>query len=344
MSENSISIFNKTVFDLDEFSALGSCYWRSNLCQLQPGSFSGSLNIIKLPQYEYSFGNFNVTVFRSSRYVLNDLAICFPLSNPKNYNMPYSPSKGPTICVVPSGKKITGIIPSNLTTAGLHSSIKHLQKHVNHDLSFIIKNPDPYGTFYSVKNAKQFSSLQKKMEKIQELCKCHSNYIMQQPQEIISFSENEILPLLGDILDKAIVSETQQEPTTLQKAMNYIINNSDHPIRIDKLSETLDMSPRNLQYLFNENIGLSPKQFIQLLRLNEARKKLRNTYYSRGKVSDIANELGYWHMGKFTQDFKKLFEIGPLELLRKDPIQTTENIPQPDQFLQLEDFDINTVD
>jgi AraC-like DNA-binding protein len=35
-------------------------------------------------------------------------------------------------------------------------------------------------------------------------------------------------------------------------------------------------------------------------------------------VADIANQLGYWHMGGFAQDFKRLFKVSPTELLRLD--------------------------
>ena len=70
-------------------------------------------------------------------------------------------------------------------------------------------------------------------------------------------------------------------------------------------------SRRTLTLAFAENLGISPMQYLKILRLNLARKNLlRNEGES---VTDIANFNGFWHMGQFARDYRSCFGELPSE-------------------------------
>ncbi|MBW8009497.1 AraC family transcriptional regulator [Lactobacillus helveticus] len=54
--------------------------------------------------------------------------------------------------------------------------------------------------------------------------------------------------------------------------------------------------------------NLSPRSFLKQLRINEAKKKLRNTEASIGQ---IAKEVGFLNQFNFTRSFKNSLELSP---------------------------------
>lgn len=74
---------------------------------------------------------------------------------------------------------------------------------------------------------------------------------------------------------------------------------------VQRLCRHTGVSKRTLEYAFDEQIGVSPKQFINSIRLNAVRKQHRSGTVH--KVVDAANAWGFWHMGQFARDYRKLF-------------------------------------
>jgi AraC family ethanolamine operon transcriptional activator len=72
-------------------------------------------------------------------------------------------------------------------------------------------------------------------------------------------------------------------------------------------------SERTLRYAFQEHFGVSPKTYLSVYRLNKVRKELRNDHLASIKISDIANQWGFWHIGQFAADYRKLLGGLPSE-------------------------------
>lgn len=91
--------------------------------------------------------------------------------------------------------------------------------------------------------------------------------------------------------------------------LTHMLRNSYNPIKVSKLCNDIGVSERNLRYAFRDSSGLSPKQFIDRLRLNLVRNELKSGKYR--KVVDVSGTFGYWHTGKFASDYFKLFNEYP---------------------------------
>jgi len=99
------------------------------------------------------------------------------------------------------------------------------------------------------------------------------------------------------------------------RAIAYIEDNADAPVTVEEVGKAAGVSLRTLNYAFREHLEVSPKKYIQALRLNAVRREL----LAAGppvKVVDAANRWGFWHMGQFAADFRKHFGELPSELLR----------------------------
>ncbi len=103
----------------------------------------------------------------------------------------------------------------------------------------------------------------------------------------------------------------------LRKALEVIEDRAAEPVTVTEVERQIGASSRTLRYAFEEEFSVSPKQYILAYRLNQARTRLRRAAPSSVRVSDVANELGYWHMGQFARDYRRMFDELPLDALQR---------------------------
>lgn len=80
-------------------------------------------------------------------------------------------------------------------------------------------------------------------------------------------------------------------------------------------AELAGMSPRQLQRLFREHVGASPKWLLRRLRLQEAAGRLEQGGAST--LTELAAELGYADHAHFTRDFKAATGRTPASFARQ---------------------------
>ena len=87
-------------------------------------------------------------------------------------------------------------------------------------------------------------------------------------------------------------------------------------LKIDALAKRHFTTVRHLERQFNQQIGVSPKEFINLLRFNNAFARLQNR--NKQSLSDIAWDCGYYDHAHLTNDFKRYTGKAPTELFLSD--------------------------
>lgn len=97
----------------------------------------------------------------------------------------------------------------------------------------------------------------------------------------------------------------------------YIKRHAMTDIRITDIARHAQVSQRTLEYAFVERFGITPKSFLKAYRLNLARRALRSTDRKTGTITDIANGLGFWHMGQFAADYRAQFDELPSQTLNR---------------------------
>ncbi len=119
---------------------------------------------------------------------------------------------------------------------------------------------------------------------------------------------------------EAILRRRIPEPDANVALVNRIIAriDADREItRIDRLASAVDLSPRALQRLFSNYVGVSPKWVIRRLRLHEAAFRLARA--ETFDLAEFAQELGYFDQAHFTRDFKALVGQSPSQYRRGLP-------------------------
>ncbi|MGJ8580970.1 MAG: helix-turn-helix domain-containing protein [Psychromonas sp.] len=87
------------------------------------------------------------------------------------------------------------------------------------------------------------------------------------------------------------------------------------PITMSEICSAVHVSRRTLQYTFAQCYGISPKQYIQVVRLNQARRVLQSSEEFH-TIADVAFNYGFFHLGLFCQNYKRLFGETPRQTLQ----------------------------
>jgi AraC family ethanolamine operon transcriptional activator len=130
---------------------------------------------------------------------------------------------------------------------------------------------------------------------------------------------------LLDLLLLALVNHTgvrkpspmaRRRSKAFDRALEVIEEMEGEPVSLSDLCRYASVSERTLQYAFRERLSVTPKEYIQLFRLNRVRGELRTTAARDVLISDIANQFGFWHLGQFAADYRKFFGELPSETPR----------------------------
>ena len=101
----------------------------------------------------------------------------------------------------------------------------------------------------------------------------------------------------------------------LQKACDLIKANLHLKISMLDLKHHTKYSERLLQLIFKKHLNQSPFEYIEEQRLLKAHVLIKQ-YKQSKKTTDIAREVGFRHLGRFSVNFKKRFGIHPSALAR----------------------------
>jgi AraC-like DNA-binding protein len=99
-----------------------------------------------------------------------------------------------------------------------------------------------------------------------------------------------------------------------RRAVERVITNARErlcePISLQDMSRVAYISTFHFNRVFHQITGLPPAQFINAMRLDEAKRLLLNTERS---ITDISFEVGYNSLSTFTRRFTQRVGLGPRE-------------------------------
>jgi transcriptional regulator GlxA family with amidase domain len=81
-----------------------------------------------------------------------------------------------------------------------------------------------------------------------------------------------------------------------------------HNLSVDTLADRSQLSPRQFTRRFKQAFGLNPGEFVEKLRLDEARRRLTN---SRSTIEGVADSVGFANADSFRRAFERRFGVAP---------------------------------
>ncbi len=94
----------------------------------------------------------------------------------------------------------------------------------------------------------------------------------------------------------------------INTALEYLRAHYAEKIDVSKLARLCGLSPSHFAHLFRAEMQLTPKQQLEILRLDRAAERL---VFSSDPIEEIAYEVGFESAAHFSRRFKNRFRIAP---------------------------------
>lgn len=128
---------------------------------------------------------------------------------------------------------------------------------------------------------------------------------------IAAIADQFILEHVRDHKDQQRVPLTVRM-TSARPAMVEVVSlmeaNIEEPLSLDELAQLSNSSPRQLQRMFKEHMGMSPTHYYLTLRLRKARELLRQTDMS---ILSITVACGFQSACHFSKTYREIFSVAP---------------------------------
>jgi AraC-like DNA-binding protein len=99
------------------------------------------------------------------------------------------------------------------------------------------------------------------------------------------------------------------------------------PLHMPQTSHAIGVSGRTLRMACQKQFGVSPTQYLLLCRMRLARRSLQQADPTITRVTDIATELGFWELGRFSVKYRQIFGETPSTTLRADSLPRHREMP-----------------
>lgn len=111
-------------------------------------------------------------------------------------------------------------------------------------------------------------------------------------------------------MDGSIVILLSREPMPLSLPQLALENG----YRMQAICDRIGISERHLRRVFEDGIGMSPKEWLRQERMVTARKLLR----SGTSIKEVAIDLGFTNAKMLSRDFLEYYGVRPTEFQKKE--------------------------
>ncbi len=116
----------------------------------------------------------------------------------------------------------------------------------------------------------------------------------------------------------------------VRPALDYIMAHYSAPMKIADLAASCHMSESHFRRLFEENIGMSPVEYINRVRIWRACELIRRTSSS---MEEIAMKVGFTTTSTFNRNFKRLTGTSPYQW-KKKPEQYEQRLAEAEILIE----------
>jgi YesN/AraC family two-component response regulator len=122
---------------------------------------------------------------------------------------------------------------------------------------------------------------------------------------------------LGDFAERVHSSKIDKYSKPISLCQNFIFNQVYENITLSQLSELVKLTPNYLSSLFKKETGISLSEYIQKVKIDEAKYLLSLTPYS---LSEICTLLNFTDQSYFIKVFKKFTGVTPKQF-KDNPVK-----------------------
>lgn len=135
----------------------------------------------------------------------------------------------------------------------------------------------------------------------------------------LGLAEMLIMAMLDNIAAAEFRSDTvarQHHHMMINRFFEILDASPTEPYGMQDITRKIGVPSRTFRMACQEQLGISPTQYLLLRRMNLARRALRQADPALIRVTDVATELGFWELGRFAVKYHEIFGETPSTTLR----------------------------
>ena len=144
---------------------------------------------------------------------------------------------------------------------------------------------------------------------------------LQNPEVIRSLEQTltaAMVACLADRIESRRAAGWRRHQQIMRRFGDWLNANSDRAVYIREVCTALDVSAATLRRCCEEHLRMSPLQYLWLRRMNLARRELQQQNRPT-TVTTTAMNFGFWHLGRFAEEYRSLFGESPSSTLARRP-------------------------
>jgi AraC-like DNA-binding protein len=146
-----------------------------------------------------------------------------------------------------------------------------------------------------------------------------------------AIEQQSIQALVRCLTDGAVTENRHGRMPVMRRFERFLVENPGKPLYLPEICSAIGVSDRTLRLHCMEHLGMNPHRYLLLRRMSLARRALSRAGPAGKTVTQIATDHGFWELGRFAVEYRKLFGESPSATLRAPPDHPT-NRSQDRQF------------
>ncbi|EJL45730.1 MULTISPECIES: helix-turn-helix domain-containing protein [Brevibacillus] len=167
---------------------------------------------------------------------------------------------------------------------------------------------DYAGQHYGLHLVEQSARLQEKLRQLERY--------WNSPGDLYKLRVKELwYGILNELFSLVLYRAQDEGRLLLERLLDYIHNQYMENLSMNRLAEMHQINVNRLAYLFQKHLKISPGEYLNRYRLNQA-KNLLNIVHSQLSIKEVAQRTGFSDPLYFSKRFKKYTGLSPSEFQR----------------------------
>jgi AraC-like DNA-binding protein len=103
----------------------------------------------------------------------------------------------------------------------------------------------------------------------------------------------------------------------MRRFQRFLDESPQRALYVPEVCAAIRVPERTLRLCCQQHLGIGPKQYLLLRRMQQARRAISSAMHAETTVTEIASRYGFWHFGRFAGYYQSLFGETPSVTLHR---------------------------